>query len=63
MAQGFELLISPTTNDLVLKCHEHDETVWRRSLQILPDGRLDTSSLKCYEKHARLIDNPYPVLG
>ena len=65
MAQGFELRISPLTSYIGLKCHEHGETVWGPALQILPDGRFDTSVLKCYERHAKqeLFNNPFPVLG
>ena len=63
MAQGFELCTNPITDYIGLKCLEHGETVWGPALQILPDGRFDTSILKCYEKHVHLIDNPYSVLG
>ena len=63
MAQGFELRTSPLTSYIGLRCPEHGEEVWGQALQILPDGRFDTSKLKCYEKHVHLIDNPYPVLG
>ena len=63
MAQGFELLVSHIGGSLGLKCREHGDIVWGQALQILPDGRFDTSKLKCYEKHVHLIDNPYSVLG
>ena len=63
MAQGLALLSSPDGRTLGLRCLEHGQTTWKYPMPLKPDGSFDTSILKCYKKHVRLIDNPYPVLG
>ena len=62
MAQGFELLVSPITSYLGLRCLEHGQTAWKSPMPLKPDGGFDTSVLKCHEKHIHLIDNPFSVL-
>lgn len=56
MAQGFELRTNPLTSYIGLKCYEHGEMVWGPALQILPDGRFDTSTLKCHWIHVEERD-------